>query len=178
MFKGRALLMALVIVIVGVALATASLRARTQSGPPTFPEKFADGVLYTTVDRPDVKQYRELFAPAAAIDAVKRGRPMPDGTVLTLLLYTAKQDAGGDPVKDANGRFIKDGLIGYSVMEKRPGRTVAPAPELRNGDWAYQTFVADRTVNAKADLRACYQCHMTRSRNDFVFSDDRMREGH
>ena len=27
----------------------------------TFPENFSKGVLYTTVDRPDNKQYRELY---------------------------------------------------------------------------------------------------------------------
>ena len=40
-------------------------------------------------------------------------------------------------------------------MEKRHGWGAAQAEELRNGDWAYQTYSADRAVNAKAELRAC-----------------------
>jgi hypothetical protein len=42
-----------------------------------FPEGFEKGVLYTTVDRNDNKQYRELYTSQAAIDAAKRGEPLP-----------------------------------------------------------------------------------------------------
>ena len=42
----------------------------------TFPQDY--GVLFTTVDRADIKQFRELYAPQAAIDAAKKGQPMPD----------------------------------------------------------------------------------------------------
>jgi hypothetical protein len=34
------------------------------------------------------------------------------------VLCKAKLDADGIPVKDANGRFIKDDLIGYAVTER------------------------------------------------------------
>ena len=50
-------------------------------------------MLYTTVDRADNKQYRELYASQAAVDAAKKGQPLPDGTVLTLVQYRAKLDA-------------------------------------------------------------------------------------
>ena len=49
-----------------------------------FPEDFDKGVLYTTVDRADNKQYRELYTSQAAIDAAKKGELLPDGTVITL----------------------------------------------------------------------------------------------
>ena len=40
-----------------------------------FPEDYAKGVLYTTVDRADNKQFRELYvSPPAAIEAAKKGR--------------------------------------------------------------------------------------------------------
>ena len=87
----------------------------------SFPEKFSNGVLYTTVDRADNKQYRELFSTPEAIDALKAGKPIPSGTVLTLVQYKAKLDAQGNPEKDGAGRFIKSDLIGYAVMEKRTG---------------------------------------------------------
>ena len=38
-----------------------------------------------------------------------------------MIQYAAKLDAQGNPEKDANGRFIKGNLIGYTVMEKRTG---------------------------------------------------------
>ena len=36
-----------------------------------FPENHAAGMLYTTVDRADNKQFRELFTSAAALDAAE-----------------------------------------------------------------------------------------------------------
>ncbi len=42
-----------------------------------FPNDYLKGVLYQTLDRPDNKQYRELYAPAAAVEAVRKGQPIP-----------------------------------------------------------------------------------------------------
>ena len=42
-----------------------------------FPSDYLKGVLYQTLDRPDTKQYRELYAPAAAVEAVRKGQPIP-----------------------------------------------------------------------------------------------------
>ena len=86
-----------------------------------FPSDYLKGVLYQTLDRPDSKQYRELYAPAAAVEAVRKGQPIPYGTVLTLVQWSVQQDANGNPVKDANGRFIKNTIIAHTVMEKQRG---------------------------------------------------------
>ena len=63
-----------------------------------FPENFDKGTLYATVDRYDNKQYRELYATPAAVDAARKGQPIPSGTVLTLVQYKAQLDAAGKPV--------------------------------------------------------------------------------
>ena len=47
-----------------------------------FPEGFEKGTLYATVDRYDNKQYRELYATTPAVDAARKGQPIPSGTVL------------------------------------------------------------------------------------------------
>ncbi|MGH6770328.1 MAG: cytochrome P460 family protein [Xanthobacteraceae bacterium] len=140
-----------------------------------FPEKF--GVLYATVDRDDNKQYRELYASSqAAIDAAKAGKPLPNGTVLTLVQYAAQLDDKGIPVKDTNGRFIKtDKILGYTVMEKRTGWGVEYPDDIRNGEWEYQAFTAGRKPNPKANLANCFKCHKPLDKQDFVFSYDRMK---
>ena len=45
---------------------------------------------------------------------------MPDGTVITLVQYAAKLDAQGNPEKDANGRFIKTNVVGYTQAYAAP----------------------------------------------------------
>jgi Cytochrome P460 len=142
----------------------------------TFPENFPAGTLYTTVDRPDNKQYRELYiSPPAAIEAAKQDQPLPSGTVITLVQYAAVQDAQGNPVKDANGRFSKGNLIAYTVMEKRAGWGGEYPDNVRNGEWEYQAFTKDKTVNDKANLTACFNCHKPLDKQDFVFSYDKLK---
>src|SRR5438067_13919352 len=76
-----------------------------------FPADYAKGVVYMTLDRAENKQVREYITSQAAVDAAKKGDPLPQGTVITVAQYAAQLDAQGNPVKDANGRFIKTSNI-------------------------------------------------------------------
>lgn len=148
------------------------IAAPTSAGPEkvAFPSGYKSHVLYTTVDRPDVKQYRELFATPEALKAAKEGKPLPSGTVLTLVQYTAKLDDKGEPVKDAKGRFIKGDLIGFAVMEKRTGWGAEYPEAIRNGEWEYAHFKADGTLNTEVNVKACFECHKPLDKQDYVFS--------
>jgi hypothetical protein len=102
-----------------VAATVAALAVPVVAGPDKikFPADWKSHVLYTVVDRHDTKQYRELYANTqAAVEAMKTGKALPDGTVLTLVQYKAQVDGTGVPVKDANGRFTKGELIAFTVM--------------------------------------------------------------
>jgi hypothetical protein len=160
--------------LVGVAMFAVN-QGRAGGDLVKFPEGFDKGVLYTTVDRADNKQYRELYTSQAAVDAARKGEPMPDGTVVTLVQYRAKLDAQGNPEKDANGRFIKGDLIGYTVMEKRKGWGSEYPDDVRNGEWEYQAFTPAMQPNPNAKLVACFQCHKPLpAKADFLFSYDKM----
>ena len=136
-----------------------------------YPANWKDHVLYITVDRYDIKQHRELYASTqAAVDAMKAGQPLPDGTVLTLVQYKAQLDAAGMPVKDAKGRFVKGDFVAYTVMEKKAGYGTEYPPELRNGDWEYAVFNAEGKLNDKANYKACFECHKPHAKQDYVIS--------
>ena len=136
-----------------------------------YPEGFDKGVLYATIDRYDVKQFRELYASKAAVDAVRKGQPIPSGTVLTLVPYKAKVDDKGVPIKGPDGRFIKDGgPLAFNVMEKRAGWGGEYPADLRNGEWEYQSFTVDKKPNPKANLKACFECHKPHEKLDYVMS--------
>jgi len=164
---------ALGLAIVTVVLATlAAVVSRSGAGADKieFPAKYKDGTLYTVADRYDVKQYRELYASASAVQAAREGKPLPSGTVLTLIQYKAQVDAQGNPLKDANGRFLKGDLIAYTVMEKRTGWGTEYPDDIRNGEWEYAAFGADGKFNDKANYKACFQCHKPHDQIDFVIS--------
>jgi plastocyanin len=158
------------VLLSGVLASTAAV-----AGPEKikFPSDYLKGVLYQTLDRPDSKQYRELYAPASAVEAVRKGQPIPHGTVLTLVQWSVQQDDKGNPIKDANGRFIKKDIIGHTVMEKQRGWGADyPSDWPRNGEWEYAVFTADGQPNPKgnANNKACFTCHLPHAKQDFVIS--------
>ena len=162
--------------VAAIAAVSLTIAVRAGGDKVAFPADYAKGVLYTTVDRADNKQFRELYAPQAAIEAVKAGKPIPSGTVLTMVNFKAKLGADGNPEKDANGRFIKtDEGAGIAVMEKRTGWGAEYGDDVRNGEWEYQAFKADKTVNDKANLKGCFTCHKPLDKQDFVFSFDKIK---
>ena len=120
-----------------------------------FPGNYAEGVHYATVKRGNIRE--ELFTSRAAVDAVKDGRPIPSGTVITLVDYRDEK------------------LFRYVVMEKQTGWGARYAPEKRNGEWEYQAFNADKSVNADENLERCFSCHEPKAGQDFEHTLDRMK---
>jgi plastocyanin len=154
----------------GAACVAVGQQALVASGPNkvAFPENWAKGTMYATVDRPDTKQYREFYTTPDVLEAVRAGKPVPDGAVIVLAAYMAQVDAAGVPLKDANGRFMKGNLAAVNVQQKKAGwGGDIPAP-IRNGDWVYQSFAPDGKVNDKANLTACYQCHLPFAKDEFL----------
>ena len=152
--------------VAGVCLA----QALVAPGPNKlkFPQNWDKGVMYATVDRYDTKQYREFYTSADAVQAARDGKTIPNGTVLTLAAYAAKLDADGKPVKDSNGRFIKDKLVAVNSMQKEAGWGDDIPAAIRNGDWIYQSFTPDGQVNDKANLTACFQCHLPFAKDQYL----------
>ena len=164
----KSLAAAAVLGVAGVSLA--ALQVRAGGDKIVFPENFAKGVMYATVDRPDNKQYREFYINAEAADAVKKGQPLPSGTVITMVQWKAQLDPQGNPVKNADGRFVKTADInGYAVMEKRTGWGAEYPDTKRNGEWEYQAFTPAKAVNANAKLNTCFDCHLPKKSDDYVF---------
>jgi plastocyanin len=156
------------------AIGTGIMAASSSAGPEkiTFPGGWEKWERYGIVDRHDTKQYRELYAKPEIVKAVRAGKPIPDGTVLVMAIYSAELDEKGEPVKDGNGRFKKGKPVGVTVMEKRQGWGVEYPAEMRNGNWEYASFLADGKPNEKANagIKACFACHKPHEGQDFVIS--------
>jgi plastocyanin len=156
--------------LVTLATLCAVAQVSVPSGPNriAFPAGYAKDVLYATVDRHDTKQHREFYTSAGALKSVREGKGIPYGTVITLVAYKAEVDAAGVPLRDANGRFVKGEVAAITVMQKERGFGASIPETIRNGEWEYQAFNADGSVNAKANLAACYECHKPFAAMDYV----------
>ena len=96
--------------------------------------------------------------------------------LMTALQYAALLDVYGNPQVAKNGRFIQGNIAGYTVMEKRTGWGAEYPDSVRNGEWEYQAFKADKTPNTAANLTACFNCHKPLGAGaDYLFSYDRMK---
>ena len=142
--------------VAGVAvLAGLAMKAGAGSDLVSFPEQFAKGVKYATVERGNIKE--DIFTSAEAIAAVKQGQPLPSGTVITLIDYRDRK------------------LFRYVVMEKRAGWGSDYPSEKRNGEWEFQAFNADKSINRSENLDRCFGCHKAQAQHDYLYTLDRMR---
>lgn len=120
-----------------------------------FPEGYEKGELFTTVTRGNT--YEELYTSREAIKAVQNGLPIPSGTVITLEIYEDEE------------------LDRIFVMEKRTGWGDQNPPDMRNGDWQYQSFSPEGSVDEEADIGRCFSCHANVERDDYVNKLDEMK---
>lgn len=146
---------ALAIALGLAATATFGWRAMADNSLVQFPENYADGVHYGTVERGNITE--ELFTSREAIEAAKRGEPFPSGTVITLV-----DIRGGE-------------LHRYVVMEKREGWGELSPPDIRTGDWLFREFAPDGSPNLDEDGTRCMSCHKPQAEQGFVFTVEQMR---
>lgn len=94
------------VAIVAALAAAASVRAGNEKI--AFPNDYAKGLVYKSEDRPDNKRVRELFITREAVESVRRGAPLPSGTVITSVRYAAQLDAQGNPCQGRQRPFRQD----------------------------------------------------------------------
>jgi Cytochrome P460 len=119
-----------------------------------FPEDYREGILYTTVTRGNA--YEELFTSREAIEAVQNGEPIPNGTVITLVIYEDEE------------------LDRIFVMEKHTDLDPQLLDEQHNGEWAFQSFAPNGTVNEEENLGRCMSCHANQERDNFLYKLEEM----
>jgi hypothetical protein len=119
-----------------------------------LPDNYRDKVIYTTVNRGNA--HEKLYASSETLKAVQNGEPIPIGAVLTLEIYR------------------DDVLDDIFVMEKRSDWNDQPT-EKQNGDWRFEAYKADQSLNMKRDIGSCISCHATQKRDDFVYTLDKMK---
>lgn len=100
----------------------------------------------------------------------RKGEPYQYGSVLVTEAYRARTDAQNVPLRDANGRFIRDQLTAIFVMRKEPGFGVE-YEQNRTGEWEYVAYRPDRTYQTEPrGSWSCATCHvMATGTRDWVF---------
>jgi hypothetical protein len=112
-------------------------------------------VHYTTVTRGEVTEH--LMTTREAIEAVKNGQPIPAGSHVALVDYR-------------DGKVFR-----YFIMEKGENWGADYDDRRRTGDWQFQWFKPDGTINTAENTARCQACHTSREDRDFLYSFNEMR---
>ncbi|CAN7170389.1 cytochrome P460 family protein [Pararhizobium sp. LjRoot238] len=112
-------------------------------------------IHYTTVTRGEVTEH--LMTTREAMEAVKRGDPIPAGSHVVLVDYR------------------DDKVFRYFVMEKGQDWGADYDQDRRTGDWQFQWFKPDMTINMDENTARCQSCHTSRADRDYLYSFNEMR---
>jgi hypothetical protein len=111
-------------------------------------------VHYTTVRRGNVTEH--IMTTPEAIEAVKNGRPIPAGTHFVLVDYRDRE------------------LYRYFVMEKGNGWGADHDDRRRTGDWQFQWFWPDKTINMNENTARCQSCHRSQEGSEYLYTGYRI----
>ncbi|GGX89588.1 hypothetical protein GCM10007160_16190 [Litchfieldella qijiaojingensis] len=138
-----------------------------------FPENYASTfVRYTTVDKPDRDPpiVRFMYINADALATAQPNEPLPQGTIVVMEDHEAELTDNGEPLRDANGRFIPtDEITNVFVQQKEQGWGEEYSEEKRNGEWEYAWFQPDGTRQDRS-MDSCFECHQQVADQDFTFT--------
>ncbi len=145
---------ALAAALVGAALIPGS-PLHAEPNRVKFPE-LGKLVHYTTVKRGNVTEH--IMTTPQAIVAIKQGQPAPAGTHFVLVDYR-------------EGKVHR-----YFVMQKDAGWGGDYDARRRTGDWQFQWFWADRSLNLSENTARCQSCHEGRKDSDYLYTASRIAE--
>lgn len=139
----------------GQAAASAGIPSRM-----TFPVGFPAGfTVYQTATADGAVTRR--YANAIALKAAGADKPLPDGSVIMQVSYAA----------------TKDGAVqSYAGMESRAGWGKDVPKLLRNEDWDYAVFTANKARRDTLNQAQCLACHKPAEANSYVFTMKDLRE--
>lgn len=131
---------------------------------------------YLTMNFQDDKQVRFFYASHAAMKAAAADAPLPGGSMIVVEVFDAKLDEKENPVKGSDGFFTPDKIAGYATMEKEAGWGAEIPEMLRNDDWNYAPFTADKVQRSGFNQAVCLACHKPLPKDNHLFTMSQLRE--
>ena len=124
--------------------------------PAGFPERFT--VYETTAAAPD-GSFVKRYANKVALRSLREGRSLANGAAIVVANHSSARD-----------------VTSYAAMESRAGWGAELPLLLRNGDWDYAMFGADRARRDTLNQAPCLACHKPLAADSFVFTIKALRE--
>lgn len=121
----------------------------------TFPKTLDRLVHYATVKRGASTEH--MLTTQEALDAIRLGKAIPAGTHMVLVDYRDSQ------------------VFRYFVMEKGADWGADYDARRRTGDWQFQAFKPDRSINLAENTARCQSCHQSQANQEFIYTFNDLR---
>ena len=142
-----------------------------------FPKDFPKGYTqYLSSNNEEQKVVSKTYINAVGLAAAKAGKQLPDGTIIVVANYSAKLGADGKPVAEKDGSWAVDKAKSFTGMEARAGWGKDIPELLRNANWNYAVFTADKAPRAEVNQAVCLACHKPKAGESFIFSWKELKE--
>lgn len=137
----------------------------------SFPPDYKTGFTrYHTFDDLDSVQVKHYYANEIAVHAASIAKPLPNGAMIVVEIYSVKLDENKQPVKDAGGNFIPDKLLAYSTMARGAAWGLSIPALLRNENWNYAIFSPEGQLRTHINHAECFACHKSTGNPSYVFT--------
>jgi cytochrome c553 len=134
--------------------------------PKDFPKGFT--LYLTTKQEEGTPAVSKSYVNNVGFQAVKANKTMPDGSAIITVNYSVKLDADKKPVVEKDGSWATDKITSYAGMESRAGWGKAIPELLRNANWNYGVFTADKAPRP-VNQALCLACHKPKVSTSYVF---------
>ena len=147
-------------------------KARTQALPPLpaptrdrvgFPKDYATTFQKVyTFDNHQNRQIRVVWANDVAASVTPNTvHKFPFGSIIVMETFAVMEDASGEPILDANGRYIPSGAAPTIFVQRKEKAFGLDYGIIRNGDWEYVAYHPDGTYStAPSGTGSCAACHL------------------
>ncbi len=142
----------------------------------TLPTNLSGFTHYMTFNHKGRKQLRKVYANRVALEAAKAGRQLPDGSVIVVEAFKAKLGPDKKPIVGADGFYVSVGRAGFTAMERQAGWGDDFPDMIRNGNWHYGVFKADRSARPGINQAICLACHKPLANDSYLFSIKALQE--
>ena len=122
------------------------------------------------IDKEQNKQVRDLYINKIGARP-SAGQMFPNGTVMVMELYKAKEQADGNLEKGPDGKLVKGDLAKVFIMGKGEGWAKDVPDNIKTGAWVFSAAGPDGKPIAE-DFTKCRACHIPLAQKDFVFRYD------
>jgi hypothetical protein len=133
-------------------------------------------VLYLTSNIAEKNIIRKTYINAPGFQAARANQPLPDGTIIIVVISAARLDAGGKPVIAKDGSWVADKITAYSAMEARAGWGNDIPELLRNANWNYTLFTPGKAPVADGNQAMCLACHKPQAAVSYLFTSNELQD--